>query len=61
MDVNADPIWDENFVVGDIPAGRHEVIADIGGQRVTAIVEVIEGTTAFVELTTAQPTATPAS
>lgn len=61
VDVNADPIWDENFVVGDIPAGRHEVIADIGGQRVTAIVEVIEGTTAFVELTTAQPTATPAS
>jgi len=61
VDVNSDPIWDENFVVGDVPAGRHEVIADIGGQRVTAIVEVIEGTTAFVELTTAQPTPTPAS
>lgn len=53
VDVNSDPVWDENFVVADIPAGRHEVVADIGGVRVSAIVNVIEGTTAFVELTTA--------
>ncbi len=61
VDVNADPIWGENFVVGDVPVGRHEVIADIGGQRVSAVVEVVEGTTTFVTLTTAAPTATPAS
>lgn len=54
VDVNADPIWQENFVVGDVPAGRHEVIADIGGQRISAIVNVVEGTTTFVELSTAQ-------
>jgi hypothetical protein len=61
VDVNPDPIWDENFVVGDVPAGRHEVVVDIGGQRVSAVVTVVEGTTTFVELTTAEPTATPGS
>ena len=61
VDVNVDPIWGENFVVGDVPVGRHEVIADIGGQRVSAVVDVVEGTTSFVELTTSQPTETPGS
>lgn len=61
VDVNADPIWNENFAVGDIPAGRHEVVADVGGQRVMAVVDVVEGTTAFVELTTALPAPTPGS
>ncbi len=59
VDVNADPNWGENFVIGDVPAGRHEVIADVGGQRVSAFVDVVEGTTSFVELTTAQRTPTP--
>jgi hypothetical protein len=59
VDVNSDPVWQENFVVGDVPAGRHEVVADIGGQRVSVIVDVVEGTTAFVELSTAR-TPTPA-
>lgn len=50
IDVNPDPIWQENFAVGDVPVGRYEVIANIGGERVSKIVNVIEGTTAFVEI-----------
>jgi murein DD-endopeptidase MepM/ murein hydrolase activator NlpD len=50
VDVNPDPVWNENFVFGDVPVGRHEVIANIGGERVSAIVNVLEGTTTFVEL-----------
>jgi murein DD-endopeptidase MepM/ murein hydrolase activator NlpD len=53
IDVNPDPIWRENFVAGDIPLGRHEVITTIDGQRVSQIVNVVEGTTAFVELSLA--------
>jgi murein DD-endopeptidase MepM/ murein hydrolase activator NlpD len=56
-DVNADPIWQENFVVGDVPVGRYDVVVNIDGQRVSKIVDVLEGTTTFVEL---QPT-TPAT
>ncbi|MCB9453655.1 MAG: M23 family metallopeptidase [Anaerolineaceae bacterium] len=62
-DVNADPIWRENFVVADVPAGRYEVITNIDGQRVSQLVDVAEGTTSFVELAPpdpqAQPSATP--
>jgi len=60
VDVNPDPNWGENFVIGDVPVGRHEVVADIGGQRVSVVVNVVEGTTTFVELTTAE-TPTPSS
>jgi murein DD-endopeptidase MepM/ murein hydrolase activator NlpD len=61
VDVNPDPDWNENFVVGDVPVGRHEVVADIGGQRVSVTVNVVEGTTTFVELSTRATTPTPAS
>jgi murein DD-endopeptidase MepM/ murein hydrolase activator NlpD len=59
-DVNADPLWQENFAMGDIPAGRYEVITTIDGARFSRIVDVVEGVTTFVELTpleaaTAQP------
>jgi murein DD-endopeptidase MepM/ murein hydrolase activator NlpD len=61
VDVNPDPEWNENFVVGDVPIGRHEVVADIGGQRVSVTVNVVEGTTTFVELSTRAGTPTPGS
>lgn len=65
VDVNPDPVWRENFVVGDLPAGRYEVIASIGGERVSQIVNVVEGTTTFVELSprgpAVEPTAEPSS
>lgn len=51
VDINADPSWEENFVVSDLPAGRYEVIANLDGMRIPQIVTVIEGTTTFVELT----------
>jgi murein DD-endopeptidase MepM/ murein hydrolase activator NlpD len=64
-DVRADPIWQENFVVADVPAGRYEVITNIDGQRVSQIIEVAEGTTSFVELAPPEPevqlTATPSA
>jgi hypothetical protein len=60
-DVQADPLWQENFVMGDIPVGRYEVLTNIDGQRVSKIVDISEGMTSFAELTpltpaTAQPT-----
>jgi murein DD-endopeptidase MepM/ murein hydrolase activator NlpD len=57
-DVNADPLWQENFVVGDIPVGRYEVVTTIDGQRVSRIVDVLEGMTSFVDLAL-QEAATP--
>jgi murein DD-endopeptidase MepM/ murein hydrolase activator NlpD len=60
FDVNSDPVWNENFAVPDVPAGRYNVIATINGERVVRQVEVFPGTTAFVELKPASPaTSTP--
>jgi murein DD-endopeptidase MepM/ murein hydrolase activator NlpD len=58
--VNSDPNWDENFVFGDVPTGRYEVIAVYEGQRISRIIDVYEGLTTLVELrpsvaATAQP------
>jgi hypothetical protein len=60
LDVNADPMWNENFAIGDVPVGRYEVLVNIQGEWVSKMVDVVEGTTAFVELSpvraaTAQP------
>ncbi len=49
-DVNSDPLWKENFVFGDIPVGRYQVITNIDGQRVVQKVDVSEGMTTFAEL-----------
>jgi len=49
-DVNADPIWQENFTFADVPEGRYEVVATINGKRVSKFINVQEGTTAFVRL-----------
>jgi murein DD-endopeptidase MepM/ murein hydrolase activator NlpD len=59
-DMNPDPVWQENFVAGDVPVGRHEVIANIEGVTVSRIVNVVEGTTSFVELSL-EETPTPES
>lgn len=50
FDINPDPVWNENFVVADVPAGRYDVLVTIDGERVIRQVDVIEGTTTFVEL-----------
>ncbi len=49
-DVNEDPIWQENFVFGDVQAGLYEVVTQYDGQRVSEIVEVFAGRTTTVEL-----------
>jgi len=49
-DVNSDPLWKENFVFGDIPVGRYQVITNIDGERVVQRVDVSEGMTVFAEL-----------
>ena len=54
-DVNSDPNWNENFVFGDVPVGRYEVIATYNDRRISKIVEVREGMTTFVELKPVQP------
>ncbi len=61
--VNSDPNWEENFVFGDVPAGRYQVVTVVNGQRIVEEVEVFEGMTSFVELkpsiaATAQPVET---
>lgn len=60
-DVKSDPMWKENFVVGDIPDGRYDVITNIDGLPVTKTIDVSEGMTSFVELfpEVKEPTATP--
>jgi murein DD-endopeptidase MepM/ murein hydrolase activator NlpD len=58
LDVNPDPIWEENFVVGDVPVGRYEILATLNGERVSKVIDVAEGTTSFVELAPEEP-ATP--
>lgn len=49
-DVNPDPLWRENFAVGDIQAGTYEVLVRINGQLVIERVQVREGMTNFVVL-----------
>lgn len=63
-DVNPDPVWQENFVFADVPAGRYELVTLIDGERVSKIIDVHEGTTTFVdyrpdEAATPLPTPTP--
>ncbi|GEM_PF-84820 len=53
--VNPDPNWGENFVFGDVPVGRYEVVATVNGLRVAATVTVSEGMTSFVDLRPNQP------
>jgi hypothetical protein len=44
----SDEIWDENFVVGDLPAGRYTISIDAGGRTYRRTVEVQPGLTNFV-------------
>ncbi|MDT8306841.1 MAG: M23 family metallopeptidase [Anaerolineae bacterium] len=49
-EVNPDDIWQENFVIADLPAGRYEVIVDGGGRRYVHTVDVQPGRTTFLEV-----------
>ncbi len=49
-DIRSDDVWQENFVLADVPEGRYQIVTRIESTRVTRIVNVFEGTTSFVEL-----------
>jgi murein DD-endopeptidase MepM/ murein hydrolase activator NlpD len=72
--VNSDEIWNENFVVADLPAGRYEVLLNVADRTFRRIVELKPGQTNFIVVqadfvfvptatpsptSTATPTATP--
>lgn len=48
--VNSDPLWNENFVFDDVPAGYYEVYVKVGKKKYPAEVWVFERRTAFVEI-----------
>jgi len=49
---NPDPLWRENFVIPDLPAGEYEVVARTGWGVLRAKVTVRPGVTSFVKLHT---------
>jgi murein DD-endopeptidase MepM/ murein hydrolase activator NlpD len=57
-EVVPDPAWQENFVIGDVPAGDYEISVMVGGQRIWRDITVRAGTTNFVALGI-EPAATP--
>jgi murein DD-endopeptidase MepM/ murein hydrolase activator NlpD len=49
--VNPDPLWQENFTIGDLPTGTYEVfISDNGRRMASAFVEVRAGVTTWLDL-----------
>jgi murein DD-endopeptidase MepM/ murein hydrolase activator NlpD len=49
--VNGDAVWQENFAMGDLPAGSYDVlISDNGNVRFRETVSVRDGQTTFVEI-----------
>ena len=46
--VNADPIYQENFVLSDLPAGLYQYRMLINGERYTGVAEIFGGQTSFI-------------
>lgn len=53
--VNSDPVWNENFSVGDLPAGQYELVVlnDAGNVAYAETITVESYRTTFVEITLA--------
>lgn len=62
-EVNPDDVWQENFVFGDLPAGRYGVTIQGAGHKYERTVDVLPGRTNFLRVQTnfvySPPTATP--
>lgn len=62
-EVNPDDVWQENFVFGDLPAGRYGVTIQGAGHKYERTVEVLPARTNFLRVQTdfvyAPPTPTP--
>jgi murein DD-endopeptidase MepM/ murein hydrolase activator NlpD len=48
--VDPDPYWQENFVMGDVPAGDYQISVTLLGQRFEKDITVQAGTTNFITL-----------
>jgi murein DD-endopeptidase MepM/ murein hydrolase activator NlpD len=48
--IKNDPVWGENFVIGDLPQGRYVVFVEYNSQRYSETVTIYEGMTTFIEL-----------
>ena len=50
--VNSDPVWEENFAVGDLPAGAYEIVVlkDSGAIAYRGDVLVEAYTTTFIDI-----------
>lgn len=46
--VQPDDVWNENFVVADLPAGRYTVLLSGGGETFRRQIEVLPGQTSFI-------------
>ncbi len=46
--VNADPVYKENFVISDLPAGVYRYSMNIGGEAYVGTVQILAGQTTFV-------------
>jgi len=55
--VNADPNWNENFVIADVPEGHYLARAEYGSLLWTGEVQVLAGTTNWIDMQ--QPAASP--
>jgi hypothetical protein len=64
--VNQDDVWEENFVVSDLPAGEYTLFLEVGGNQFRRNVRIFAGQTNFVVMQadfkfvpTSTPTLTP--
>jgi hypothetical protein len=64
--VNQDDVWEENFVVADLPAGEYTLFLEVGGNQFRRNVRIFPGQTNFVVVQadfkffpTSTPTLTP--
>lgn len=53
--INADDYWNENFTIPDVPVGRYMVTARYYGETWTGEVEVLAGTTNWVDMKPQNP------
>lgn len=48
--INSDDEWNENLLIGDVPAGQYRVAANINGQTRAAFVTIRSGEVSYVHL-----------
>ena len=48
--VNPDPLYQENFILSDLPAGTYKIVTTIDGQRYIGVTDITAGQSTFVVL-----------